>query len=248
MMTSMAPTAPVRLPRAWHPTPPDAPVAWLGETALDVDPLPSGDARRAWSRWITGHQACLACWRLAGMNLLALRRGTPDVDGLVRDTELLFRTSAAMVRYAGSCTSDVYASVVRPSMVRCHPGFTGRWSLDYAPLPELIHTAGERGAIGKGHAEVLRAAFATYTRVHARVARRLVPGGGSLLREHRGRDALAVDHAAGAELFDAFFLVERGPATVGYVRAALRRRLGRIAADLRADQAPGLTQAATRRS
>ena len=238
----------VRLPSTWHPTPPDAPLPWLEGTTSEFDPMPTEDAQRAWFRWITGHQACLGCWRLAGMNLMALARDQTRIDALVRETELLLRTSGAMVRYAGSCTGEVYAAEVRPSMFRCHPGFTGRWSVDYAPLPGLIRAVSDPETIGTGPADLLRAAFAAYTQVHAQAARRLVPEGGSLLREHGGWDALTVDPATGAQLFDAFFHVERVPGTIGEVRADLRRRLETIAAEVRNDQALELTQATTRRS
>ena len=238
----------VRLPSTWRPTPPDAPLPWLDGTMSELDPMPTENAERAWFRWITGHQACLGCWRLAGMNLMALVEYRTRIDALVRETELLLRTSGAMVRYAGSCTSDVYAAEVRPSMLRCHPGFTGRWSIDYAPLPGLIRAVSHPETIGNGPADVLRAAFAAYTQMHAQAAQRLVPEGGSLLREHGGWDALTVDPATGAQLFEAFFHVERAPATIGEVRADLRRRLETIAAELRGDQALGLTQATTCRS
>lgn len=238
----------VRLPGTWYAAPPEPPLPWLDERAPDLDVAPTQDVRRAWFRWITGHQACLGCWRLAGMNLMAVLRDQSCVDPLVRETALLLRTSAAMVRYAGSCTSDVYATVVRPSMLRCHPAFTGRWSLDYAPLPGLIRAASDTETIGSGPAGTLRTTFAAYTKVHAQVARRLVPDGGSLLREHGGWDALTVDFETGAELFDAFFHVERARTTIGEVREGVGLRLRAIAAELRDDQLLGLTQATTRRS
>ncbi|WP_185928135.1 hypothetical protein [Mesorhizobium sp. M6A.T.Ce.TU.016.01.1.1] len=56
-----------------------------------------------------------------------------------------------------------------------------------------------------------------------------------MLREHGGWNSLTVDPETGARLFDAFFHVERAPATVAEVCAALRQRLVMIAAEQRDD-------------
>jgi hypothetical protein len=170
----------------------------------------ASDEALAWHRWLLGHQASFGVWRLICRSLSDVA-GHGDCDGgtgaaahraLTVTTEL-FTVYSALLFYSGSCTSRVYADAIRPRMTACHPAFSGTWSRDYELVRVLLESplsACEPGARLKGAVKFNRL-------VHMSVAKRLVPGGNSLLRDSGQVGSPPTDDER--DLFDAFFGTRR---------------------------------------
>jgi hypothetical protein len=144
-------------------------------------------------RWITGHQAAFLGWRALRA---ALERGAPG-----HDVAALVDLYSVLLLYAGSCPPALYRDRIRPRMTRWHPAFTGEWARDYRDVPVAVKRAADASP-------PVRAAWRTNVRVHAAVAERLVPQGGSLLQD-AGRRAGAPPTAHEHDLYDRFFDTER---------------------------------------
>lgn len=155
----------------------------------------------AWFRWIVGHQLLFMQWRLLEDSLKRVLGR--DLFGLGRawSAEALLDLCSVLFLYCGSCTPATYLAVLRPAMVRAHPAFSGEWAVDYRAIPRLVREVFYR------HRQV-RKAWLLNQRIHAAVARQLVPGQPSLLRR-AGRRLGAGPSEEEAELFDCFFQVHR---------------------------------------
>ncbi|ADJ47285.1 hypothetical protein AMES_5460 [Amycolatopsis mediterranei S699] len=184
-----------------------------------------------WFRWITGHQVSFAVWRLMAwlmQDLVAGRAGPGTGWPLLA---CYVRAYSAMLRYTSSCPRRVYHDLIRPSMYRQHPGFSGGWAPDYRLVRRVFRGQPPPGSTGAGSAE-LAAAVADYQALHADVAARLVPGGRSLLR-----DSVAARHPKPAQplagvLYDNYFVTLRAPVGGAQVVAQLLRRLLAVEQDL----------------
>ncbi|MEU7475016.1 L-tyrosine 3-hydroxylase [Lentzea sp. NPDC042327] len=208
------------LPRLTVPLPqnPLAPCAWHpGDVDEPVGPPPSdSEAEFAWYRWLLGHHGAFCVWRLLSA---ALGRGDLDEAAVLHDTY------SALLLYSGSCRPEVYLSVIRPRMAARHPALSGTWARDHRHAAALL--AGARPAPGSA----LRAAVKFNRLVHMTVAARLVPVGGSLLRD-AGRDVHQAPTEDEQALLDDFFLVDRAQVCAHVFTAALRARVAALLADL----------------
>lgn len=197
-------------------------------------PAPAYD-QLFWFRWITGHQATFALWRLMG-GLLDSTAGAagraeegPDAAA-VNALEAYVHAYCALLLYSGSSPRRVYQSLIRPVMFLQHRGFSGTWAPDFAQVRRLLRgrplpwTHGERAA-------GLRAAVDAHREVHDSVAARLVPSGRSLLQQSIAETPVRPSERT-AVLYDNFFLTLRGPVEDRDVVVQLLRRLRAVALDL----------------
>lgn len=196
---------------------PDEPFAPCGShRAARPGNVSRDENTRAWHRWMLGHHAAFCVWRLMSEVLAA---GTAGVAAA------LYHAYSALLLYSGSCTPAVYDSVIRPRMRAAHPAFSGTWARDYRQV--RAHLAEAAPAAGSPLKEAVK-----FNRlVHMSVAARLVPGGGSLLRDS-ARDVHAAPTQEETDLFDSFFLTDRGPVCAHDFVTHLRLRVATIRADL----------------
>ncbi|WP_410586419.1 L-tyrosine 3-hydroxylase [Amycolatopsis sp. lyj-23] len=187
------------------------------EVGEAVGPAPlDSEAEFAWYRWLLGHHGAFCAWRLLAA---ALARGD------LGEAADLYDTYSALLLYAGSCRPEVYRSVIRPRMAARHPAMSGKWVRDQRHVSALL--AGAQPAPGSP----LKAAVKFNRLVHVTVAARLVPAGGSLLRD-AGRDVHDVPTEAEQALVDDFFLVDRAAVCAHAFGAAVRARASALLADL----------------
>jgi L-tyrosine peroxygenase len=196
VLPTSLPTSTVELDRLRLPMP-DAPFAECGGgcTPLLPRPRPTQDDEHAMSlyRWVLGHHLVFCVWRL----MCDYLPQTGSEDALAE----LYNAYTALLLYSGSCTEEVYATVIRSRMAACHPGFSGTWARDHERAHELL-----RRAWPAADSKVKRAV--KFNRlVHMAVAKRLVPSGGSLRRESGNQGSATTD--AERNLLDWFFLTER---------------------------------------
>ncbi|WP_143267731.1 hypothetical protein [Amycolatopsis alba] len=179
-------------------------------------------------RWITGHQVSFVLWVLMAQALDDHAGGRIAPEELAETLPLYVRGYCAMLLYSGSCPTSVYEDVIRPSMRRQHPGFSGSWAPDFRPVRQVF-----RGRDGLPEVlpdgRPLADALELHRHVHESVAARLVPGGVSLLRQsptrHRNTRLLNL-------IYDNYFFTLRAPVSWPEVLTQLSRRLVAIAQDL----------------
>jgi hypothetical protein len=180
----------------------------------------------AWFRWIVGHQLLFMQWRLLGASLYrVLGRGVPgpgmgSADGLID-------LCSVLLLYCGSCTPAGYLDVLRPTMARRHPAFSGEWATDFHAIPGLVRAVVDSDRSVRH----VRAAWRLNQRVHAAVANRLVPGQPSLLRQ-AGRRLGAGPTAEEADAFDSFFRTRRDVSCGQGFCVQLSRWLAKVLGDL----------------
>jgi hypothetical protein len=194
---------------------------------LNVRPVPpppiDSEAEFSWYRWALGHQGSFVTWRL--MSSALDRR---DLD----QAAALFDAYSALLLYAGSCTPEVYTTVIRPRMVARHPAMSGTWARDYR------HITAQLAEITPARGSALKEAVKFNRLVHMSVAHRLVPAGGSLLRD-AGHDVHQAPTEEEQAIIDDFFLMDRAANCVRGFVAALRARVLTILEDLRTTPARG---------
>lgn len=169
--------------------------------------VPDGDPRIPWFRWITGHQISFAVWRLLAQEIRTVARTEGHRRAVAVDAVIAYvRGYCAMLLYTASCPREVYEALIRPSMFLAHPGFSGTWAADFAAVRPVFRSR-QLSWLGRGPgADEVRRTVAVSHLVHAGVAARLVPEGGSLLQEApvgARRPALA------EVLYDSYFLTTR---------------------------------------
>jgi hypothetical protein len=157
-------------------------------------------------RWWLGHQLSFLTWRALAEILGEMLGSTACGEEHFRRAAALYDAYSVLLIYSGGCSAQQYDAVLRPAMRAADPAFSGTWAADHAPLARLLDEVKARypeAATGR-----LDRAVRTNRRVHVSVARRLVPGGGSLLSEAgpAAQEPAERQHA----LFDAFFRTERG--------------------------------------
>ncbi|WP_199439839.1 L-tyrosine 3-hydroxylase [Umezawaea beigongshangensis] len=192
----------------------------------DVLLPPDDPAERAFYRWVLGHHIAFAVWRLLG-DLLErmLRDGATEQDEA--EAAAWYDRYSALQVYAGSCTPQVYATVIRQRMIDDHPAFSGVWARDYERVLGLL-TRLDPPVDG-----VLKQALKRHRLVHMTLAKFLVPAGESLLKQagrRPGEGATDVER----NLLDTFFLVRRGPVSAGEFHAEVVHRLAAAQCDLAA--------------
>lgn len=188
--------------------------------ALNVQPVPpppfDSEAEFAWYRWVLGHHGSFVTWRLLSS---ALDRR--DFD----EAAALYDAYSALLLYAGSCTPEVYAAVIRPRMTARHPAMSGTWARDYR------HITAQLAEVVPARGSALKEAVKFNRLVHMTVAYRLVPTGRSLLRD-AGHDVHQEPTEEEQSIIDDFFLMDRAPNCVPGFVAALRARVSAILADV----------------
>ncbi|MBM0230759.1 hypothetical protein JNW91_02015 [Micromonospora sp. STR1_7] len=184
-----------------------------------------------WFRWITGHQIAFVMWRLLAqeMRTAALTDGARQADAVTAMSSYV-RGYCAMLLYTASCSRQIYATLIRPSMFLAHPGFSGTWASDFTAVRQVFRNRqlswlGDEAVLAE-----LRRAVAVYQLVHAGVATKLVPAGGSLLQEAASAST-RVPELRGI-LYDNYFMTARIPGCEDRVVAQLLRRLEAVTLDL----------------
>lgn len=218
------------------------------EAATGLSPLesyptfaaPGQDAERLfWFRWITGHQLTFGLWQALRHQLVDVVEGAefghaPTVDEVDRCTALL-RSVGGMFLYTASCNRDVYSTTIRNFMRLWHPGFSGTWAADYEGLPNLLGRACDLKSTDAALSESLgrlRRASADCHSVHLAAAKKLVPEGGSLLRDLRSDPGSLPEATSVRQVYDSFFLVRRAPVTMDEFEFSITLRGKRILQDL----------------
>lgn len=192
-----------------------------------------------WFRWITGHQATFAIWQLTAHALHQARSRSDPAPSLRAMTDLT-DAYTAMLLYTSSCPSDVYGTVIRPSMYLQHRSFSGTWAPDFVPVRSLLRGKKTEWE-GTPEAERLKEAVRMYHTVHAGVAAKLVPGGRSLLQESAA-EVTPTRPETQALIYDHYFLTLRAPVDVTELVGQLRSRLRAISLDVATNGLyPGLT-------
>jgi hypothetical protein len=184
-----------------------------------------------WFRWITGHQVCFVVWRLIAGLVDDLNQGRRSAAEVVGPISRYVDGYTAMLIYTGSCPSDLYSVLIRPSMRLRHRAFSGAWAPDYWPIRDLFRRR-RQPALSDVDASELEDAIKLLHLVHDGVAARLVANGKSLLREASVRGPR--NRLAGM-IYDTYFATLRAPVTHDEVVAQLLRRLVAIAQDVAAN-------------
>lgn len=208
------------------------PLSTADELAGEL-PRPEPVEQMFWFRWITGHQVTFVLWQL-----LARANAVVPADH-ARRTEVahqvvrLIRAYSAMLLYTGSCPRQLYHDVIRPSMIRQHPAFSGTWARDHRPVRGLL-----RGRLseawGSANTSIVDECVLN-ARVHQGVADKLVPGAPSLLQASIGHGPLVWRREVLAVLYDTYFLTLRASLPLPAVLIQLVRRVDAINRDLAAN-------------
>ena len=227
MLDQLAPVGEIDLDRLLLPMPGtpvsqcDGPAYQRSVPGATTWVLSADENTRAWYRWLVGHQASFCVWRLMSEALAMVEAGRADAAATVT---ALYDSYSALLLYSGSCTAETYASVIRSRMRACHPAFSGTWARDFRDvLARLARVAPAAGSPLKGAVKFNRL-------VHMSVAARLVPSGGSLLRDS-GHDTEQPSREEG-DLLDSFFLTDRGELCARDFLAQLRRLTQTMLTDL----------------
>ena len=202
----------------------------IGEGVVSLDGIEPCEApdELYWFRWITGHQACFAIWRLMAQLQEEVVEGAVPLEPAFAHLSAYARGYSIMLLYTGSCPRTLYHALIRPTMRLRHRSFSGSWAPDYAPVQNLFRGRETRLAELAG-ADALARAIELYRLVHDGVAAKLVPDGKSLLRQSAVHASHS--HELLGLLYDNYFLTLRAPASRQDVVAQLLRRLVAIAQD-----------------
>lgn len=193
-------------------------------TASPLGP-PDPGPERAHYRWHLGHQATFQVWQWLKDRLR--RVAAHGDEQSIADAALGYRAYAALLLYSGSCGREEYESGVREEMRARHPAFSGEWAPDHQGLQAHYRNAVTAAAPIDRLVEAARLAH----RVHKAVADRLVPDGGSLLRDH-GRHPGVRPTAHEFACYDAYFGVERARVCRSAAVAQFLRKVAQILRDL----------------
>lgn len=185
-----------------------------------------------WFRWITGHQVSFILWQmLARASARVKQNGEPLSSSLQAITHYV-RGYCAMLLYTGSCSREIYETLIRPSMSLHHRAFSGSWALDFAPVRDLFHGRPPPWAEGPDAAELRQAVKLSHL-IHNGVAAKLVPNGRSLLQQSgfANRETMKDTKLLGA-IYDEYFLTRRAPVLFADVLVQLLQRLNSIVQDV----------------
>lgn len=185
-----------------------------------------------WFRWITGHQVTFVLWQLLERAMVqAAATNSPDErEAHYRHATDLVHGYSTMLLYCGSCTREDYHRLIRPSMARHHPGFSGAWARDYRGVRSLLR--GSAAARRKASNPSLMRACLMNGSIHQGIAQKLVPDAPSLLQEAAG-DGGTLKRGMLHFVFDTFFLTVRAELTAEEVLLQLVRRFQAIRRDVR---------------
>lgn len=178
----------------------------------------------AWYRWVLGHHVSFCVWRLM-LETFATADGDSEVESALA---ALYDSYSALLLYAGSCSPEIYETVLRARMRAVNPAMSGTWARDYREVLVCL------GRLPLAPDSPLKAALRFNRLVHMSVGARLVPGGRSLLRD-AGRDAHQEPTPAEIDTVDEFFRTDRAPVCVHEFLDQLRVRVRAVLADLAAN-------------
>lgn len=153
-------------------------------------------------RWQLGHHVAFCVWRLLAESLIAAGTDHQTRTEHIETAAFLYDVYSSIFLYAGSCTPESYARVIRERMAQVEPAFSGRWARDYEHV---------RATLGSVHTEpgsVLRQALKRSRTAHMAMALRLVPSGVSLLKQ-AGRPSNTAPTERERDILDEFFLTAR---------------------------------------
>ncbi|GAB3501192.1 hypothetical protein [Amycolatopsis cihanbeyliensis] len=192
-----------------------------GPGLVSADAGPSAEGL-FWFRWITGHQITFLIWRFMG-NLLNGRSLHCLDDGEATVLQTYIDGYSAMLVYTASCPREIYHSLIRPRMYDQHPGFSGKWAPDYAPVRRFFRSGAVADSVETRAADVAQA-IKINREVHDDVAAWLVPDGRSLL-QHAAEESPVGLSPRTALLYDNFFMTLRSTIDVDALIAQLLHRI-----------------------
>ncbi|MEV0688513.1 hypothetical protein AB0I35_32135 [Nocardia sp. NPDC050378] len=198
---------------------------------LTISPVTTEDLERLfWFRWITGHHISFILWQLIANRMAGVAEGDRSGPSIAR----WVRGYSASLLYTSSCTREIYNSLIRPSMYRVHPGFSGTWAPDYVPLRGLFRR-GKLPPVAPNEQEQLLREIGLANQVHIGVASRLVPNGRSLLQNVAAAGSLSRQPQTWATFFDCYFITLRAQVPVQQVLTQLVRRCRAVVVDINAN-------------
>lgn len=186
-----------------------------------------------WFRWITGHQMMFILWRQL---TTAMQQTVHHMDDEYMDhcTQIMDGCSV-IFEYTGFMPQDFYLENIRTFMALAHKGFSGFWAADYKYIPKLTRQlmqakyAGKLAQAQKGFKE----SYMLGHKIHMAVAKKLVPGGDSLLKNAKKEGhnfTRAKEHHY--MHYDFFFLVHRQLVTATQFKVSTEKRKQVIIEDL----------------
>ncbi|MGI5170604.1 hypothetical protein ACQEU3_40280 [Spirillospora sp. CA-253888] len=184
-------------------------------------------------RWLIGHQATFLVWRSLAARLRTVLQQDGGDDGggpaEIAAAALGYDAYSVLLLYSGSCGPEQYEAGVRADMRAHDPAFSGEWAPDHQGLPDLYQAV--VATCPRRTLNPLVRAFRTNRRIHRLVADRLVPGGGSLLRD-TGRRPGTPPSPAELTSYDGFFAVRRGEVCRCAIATQTQRLVAQILWDL----------------
>ncbi|MFI7301163.1 hypothetical protein [Streptomyces sp. NPDC050121] len=180
-------------------------------------------------RWIVGHQAAFVVWRLLAHQLKRVVSRPGPAKDAVAAAARLYDVYSLLFLYTASCSAQRYAATVRADMAANHPAFSGEWAPDHHLIPALTRQA--RAIRPQELVSALDLAARFNQRVHWAIAEKLVPDGVSLLQE-TGRGPGKAPGPEEAEIYDAFFGVQRYPVCERALSAQAARRAAQVMCDI----------------
>ncbi|MEU9413700.1 hypothetical protein AB0E08_49580, partial [Streptomyces sp. NPDC048281] len=184
-----------------------------------------------WFRWMIGHQTTFIFWQLLERTFVqAIATDSPAArEEKYRHAANLVRGYSAMLLYCGSCTREDYHRLIRPSMARHHPGFSGAWARDYRGIRSLLR--GSAAARQTAADADLARACSLNNQIHQGIAQKLVPDAPSLLQETIGNGG-PLNRGMLHYVFDTFFMTLRASLPPGAVLLQMLRRFRAIRLDV----------------
>lgn len=201
----------------------------VGATELAPDDDVAID-RLFWFRWITGHQATFILWQLLACAITDVSASNLRQETLGRAQDFV-RGYSLMLLYSSSCPRRLYESVIRPTMARHHPAFSGSWARDYTAVRSLLR--GRTPLPDSQDAHNLTRECELNAVIHDGVAMKLVPTGPSLMQS-TSDSCVKRNFRLGilSTLYDSMFLIVRGPVSYAELVFQLIRRLEIIRLDI----------------
>ncbi|NER23657.1 MAG: hypothetical protein F6J96_23730 [Symploca sp. SIO1C2] len=190
-----------------------------------------------WFRWITGHQTMLVFWYVLSKELFAITNTSNmrEIEQKLNLCTKILEGCSVIFEYTGSCPQAFYHSTIRPYMSLFHKGFSGNWSADYEPIPQLVNQIIKKHYTDslKTPQQAFKQSFLQHQKKHYGVAKRLVPSSASLLKEAKNTEIEVNPKEENNTLFDYFFLVKRVTTHSDSLLHSLSQRIKAIILDLK---------------
>lgn len=191
----------------------------------------------SWFRWITGHQTMLIFWYVLSKELWTVVNSSnlKEIEQKLKLCAKILEAGSVVFEYTGSCPEHFYHSTIRPYMALFHKGFSGKWSVDYESIPELVNQILKTNYPDsqKHSQQEFQQSFIQHQKSHYGVAKRLVPSSASLLKEAKNTELEVTSTEEHNILFDYFFLVKRVNHPNPSLLLSLSKRIKAIILDLK---------------